>query len=128
MTPIGVNTAHSPALVPTQPYGPQEIDPFGANSCAVSPHFGYHRRMSARHVPDRVQSVGTFVRERRKAKHLTQAELAELAGVGLRFLKELEAGKPTARMDVVNAVLAPFGKQLGVVDRPRAPDDEADGS
>ena len=77
-------------------------------------------------VPDRGQSVGAFVRERRKANHLTQQELSELAGVGLRFLKELERDKPTARMDAVNAVLALFGKQLGAVDRPRniSPEDD----
>ena len=69
--------------------------------------------------PDRDQSVGAFVRRRRKANHMTQQELAELAGVGLRFLRELERDKPTARMASVNAVLKLFGKQLGVVDRPR---------
>lgn len=83
--------------------------------------------MAAANVPDRGQTVGAFVRERRRANRLTQAELAELAGVGLRFLKELEAGKPTVRMDAVNAVLAPFGKQLGVVDRARDPDAEDGG-
>src|SRR3954454_10540946 len=82
--------------------------------------------MTVANVPDRGQSVGAFVRERRRANRLTQAELAELAGVGLRFLKELEAGKPTVRMDTVNAVLAPFGKQLGVVDRPRNIEEEDD--
>jgi y4mF family transcriptional regulator len=80
--------------------------------------------MQLKNDPVRGQSVGAFVRERRKANRLTQVELAELAGVGLRFLKELEAGKPTVRMDTVNAVLAPFGKQLGVIDRPRDLDSE----
>jgi len=77
--------------------------------------------------PDRDLSVGTYVRRRRKANRMTQQELAELAGVGLRFLKELERGKPTVQMASVNAVLRLFGKQLGVVDHPRdaqAPDDE----
>ena len=69
--------------------------------------------------PDRDYSVGAFVRRRRKDNHMTQQELAELAGVGLRFIKELERDKPTARMASVNAVLKLFGKQLGVVDRPR---------
>ncbi len=47
---------------------------------------------------------------------MTQQELAELAAVGLRFLKELEQDKPTLRMDTLNAVLAVFGKRLGAVD------------
>ena len=76
--------------------------------------------------PDRDQSVGAFVRRRRKANRMSQQELAELAGVGLRFLKELERDKPTARMESVNAVLKLFGKQLGVVDRPRDFDSEDD--
>ena len=62
--------------------------------------------------------MGTYVRTRRKANRLTQTQLAELAGVGLRFVKDLEHGKPTARMDTANAVLAAFGKQLGIVDAP----------
>lgn len=47
---------------------------------------------------------------------MTQAQLGELAGVGRRFVVELEAGKATVRLDRVNAVLAVFGKRLGVVD------------
>ncbi|MBI4474623.1 MAG: helix-turn-helix transcriptional regulator [Acidobacteria bacterium] len=47
---------------------------------------------------------------------MTQPELAALAGVGPRFVVELERGKPTVRMDAVNAVLRIFGKRLGVVD------------
>ncbi len=63
----------------------------------------------------RPQTLGTFVRERRKAHGMTQVELAELAGVGTRLISELERGKPSIRMDVANQVLAIFGKELGVV-------------
>lgn len=69
--------------------------------------------------PDRDNKVGALVRTRRKAEHLSQRELAELAGVGPRVVWELEQGKPTLRMDVVNAVLRVFGKTLGVVDAER---------
>lgn len=70
--------------------------------------------------PDReVSLLAGFVRERRKANRLSQRELAELAGVGPRAIWDLERGKPTLRMDVVNAVLKLFGKTLGVVDAPR---------
>jgi DNA-binding XRE family transcriptional regulator len=51
---------------------------------------------------------------------MTQESLAELAGVGRRLIVEIERGKPTLRMDAVNAVLAVFGKTLGPVDLPRA--------
>lgn len=61
--------------------------------------------------------MGAFVRARRKARGLTQQQLAELAEVGTRFVSELERGKPTLRLDHVNRVLAVFGKRLGVVDR-----------
>lgn len=64
-------------------------------------------------------SIGGFVRERRRANGLTQAELGELAGVGVRFIVELERDKPTVRLDRLNAVLRVFGKQAGVVDMPR---------
>jgi len=54
----------------------------------------------------------------RKAAGLTQAELAQRAGVGLRFLRELERGKPTVRLDKVSQVLALFGCELGVRTKP----------
>jgi predicted transcriptional regulator len=50
---------------------------------------------------------------------MTQRELGELAGVGTRFISELERGKPSVRLSVVNKVLAVFGKSLGIVDAPR---------
>lgn len=65
-------------------------------------------------VPDR-ESVANFVRERRRQAKLTQRQLAELVGSGVRVISELENGKPTLRMDAVNRVLAAFGKRLGVV-------------
>ncbi len=67
-----------------------------------------------------MQNTGQFVRARRKANGLTQQELAELAGVGTRFVGELERSKPTLRINSVNAVLAVFGKELGVVDKARS--------
>jgi y4mF family transcriptional regulator len=66
--------------------------------------------------PDRDLSLGSFVLSRRQANRLSQRELATLAGVGLRFVSEVERGKTTLRLDAVNAVLRPFGKRLGVVD------------
>ncbi len=68
--------------------------------------------------PER-ETTGAFVRNRRAANGLTLKELAELAGVGVRAVWELEHDKPTLRLDTANAVLRVFGKQLGVVDAPR---------
>ena len=68
-------------------------------------------------------SISCFIRERRDARKLSQKELADLAGVGQRFVSELERGKPTVRVAEVDKVLAVFGKQLGIVDRPRETDD-----
>ena len=47
---------------------------------------------------------------------MTQRELGELAGVGMRFVSELERNKPSVRLNVVNKVLGVFGKSLGIVD------------
>ena len=66
--------------------------------------------------------VGEYVRSRRKANRMTQRELAELAGVGLRFVSELERNKPSVRVSVVNQVLAVFGKTLGIVNAPKMDD------
>jgi y4mF family transcriptional regulator len=57
--------------------------------------------------------LSEFVKLKRKKLKLTQTELAEKAGVGLRFLREIEQGKKTMRMDKVNQVLALFGYELG---------------
>ena len=54
----------------------------------------------------------------RKAAGLTQPELAERAGVGLRFVRELEQGKPTVRLDKVKQVLDLLGYELYV--RPKS--------
>ena len=63
--------------------------------------------------------VSNFVRDSRKAAGLTQTKLAVKAGVGLRFVRDLEQGKPSLRTDTVNKVLFLFGKCLGPVDMPR---------
>jgi len=59
--------------------------------------------------------IADFIRAKRKQLKLTQPELAEKAGVGLRFLRELENGKASVRMDKVNQVLALFGATAGVI-------------
>jgi uncharacterized protein len=56
-----------------------------------------------------------LVKNKRKQLGLTQQQLAEKAGVGLRFLRELEQGKNTLRIDKVNQVLKLFGYELGPV-------------
>ena len=60
-------------------------------------------------------TIADFVRQQRKNYKLTQKDLAERSGVGIRFIRELEGGKATLRMDKVNTVLDLFGAQLGVV-------------
>lgn len=64
-----------------------------------------------------MESCGKYVKGMRRQYGLTQEQLAAKAGVGLRFLRELESDKPTLRMDKVNAVLEMFGSKLGVVER-----------
>lgn len=59
--------------------------------------------------------LSEFVKQKRKEKNLTQKDLSEKAGVGLRFVRELEQGKTTLRMDKVNQVLGLFGTYLGAV-------------
>lgn len=59
--------------------------------------------------------LATFVKAKRKLVKLTQPELAEKAGVGLRFIRELEQSKESLRLDKVNQVLQLFGYQVGAV-------------
>lgn len=58
--------------------------------------------------------LSKYVKSMRKQYGLTQVDLSEKSGVGLRFVRELESGKPTLRMDKVNCVLSLFGSELGV--------------
>jgi y4mF family transcriptional regulator len=55
----------------------------------------------------------------RKQYGLTQEDLSYKSGVGLRFIRDLEQGKKTLRMDKVNTVLTLFGKELGIVEQER---------
>jgi y4mF family transcriptional regulator len=64
--------------------------------------------------------LSKFVKEQRKMYHLTQVDLSEKSGVGLRFVRDLEQGKPTLRMDKVNKVLDMFGAELGPVKKERS--------
>jgi y4mF family transcriptional regulator len=62
-----------------------------------------------------MKEVAEFIKKKRKQLKLTQPELAERAGVGLRFIRELEAGKETLKLDKVNSVLKLFGHILGPI-------------
>jgi y4mF family transcriptional regulator len=63
------------------------------------------------------KELGAIVRERRKDAGLTLKEAAGLAGVGIRFLSELERGKPTLQLGLVLEVLQLFGLELHVGSR-----------
>ncbi len=53
--------------------------------------------------------IGDYVKQERKKLGLTQEEFAVRTGLGLRFVRDLEQGKETVRMDKVNQALALFG-------------------
>ena len=56
-----------------------------------------------------------FVKNRREQLGLTQKELADRAGVGLRFVRDLEQGKESLQLDKVNQVLVLFGHKMGPI-------------
>lgn len=58
------------------------------------------------------ETLSKYVKQMRKEYNLTQVDLSEKAGVGLRFVREMEQGKETLRMDKVNQVLNLFGAKL----------------
>jgi y4mF family transcriptional regulator len=60
------------------------------------------------------KSLGLIVHRERKAQKLRQAELAAAAGVGIRFIVDLEAGKPTLQLEKVLHVLATLGCDVAV--------------
>ena len=58
-----------------------------------------------------MNDIAEFINRKRSAAGLTQEEFALRSGLGLRFVRELEQGKETVRMDKVNQALAMFGMQ-----------------
>ncbi|MCK5533925.1 helix-turn-helix transcriptional regulator [bacterium] len=59
--------------------------------------------------------IGKKISELRKMTKLTQVEFAERVGVGLRFIRDLEQGKSTVRLDKVNQVLEFLDYHLEVI-------------
>lgn len=60
-------------------------------------------------------TLSKYVKAMRKQYNLTQMDLSEKSGVGLRFVRELEQGKQTLRLDKVNQILNLFGAEVGAV-------------
>ena len=58
-----------------------------------------------------MNTIAFFIKKKRKEAGLTQEEFAIRSGLGLRFVRELEQGKETVRMDKVNQALAMFGME-----------------
>ena len=58
-----------------------------------------------------MNSIGEYIKRERKRAGLTQEEFAMRAGLGVRFVRELEQGKETVRLDKVNQALAMFGME-----------------
>lgn len=69
--------------------------------------------------------LARLVKEKRKLVKLTQPELALKAGVGLRFIRELEQGKLSLRLDKVNQVLQLFGYEVGAVPKGSGQDSQS---
>ena len=67
-------------------------------------------------IPERVynnvmNTIGKYIKEKRKEVGLTQEQFAMRSGLGLRFVRELEQGKETVRLDKVNQALSMFGME-----------------
>jgi predicted transcriptional regulator len=75
-------------------------------------------------MKDDLKEIRQFIRSQRTKAELTQPQLAQKAGVGLRFVRDLEQGKQqTFQTDTLNKVLRLFGKCVGPVDLPIDNDD-----
>ncbi len=79
-------------------------------------HKGVFVSLLLDNIPDKVYNfvmnkIAEFVKTERKKAGLTQAEFALRSGLGLRFVRELEQGKETVRLDKVNQALMMFGME-----------------
>lgn len=63
------------------------------------------------------KSLGQLIRTERKAQHLTQEQLAGLTGVGVRFVRELEAGKESCQLGRALQVAAALGLTVSISGR-----------
>lgn len=73
-------------------------------------------------VPEKVlkmTQLSKFVKKRRKKLGLTKEDLSFKAVVGLRFVRDLEQGKPSLQMEKVNQILSLFGYELGPIESER---------
>lgn len=59
-----------------------------------------------------MNTISKFLKDERKNAGLTQEEFAMRSGLGLRFVRDLEQGKETCRMDKINQALNMFGYEL----------------
>lgn len=57
-------------------------------------------------------TLSRYIKDKRREYGLTQVELSQKSGVGLRFVREMEQGKESLRLDKVNQVLALFGYEM----------------
>ena len=68
-------------------------------------------------VVNNLREIGIFLRKKRKEMGLTQSEAAGLCNVGIRFISDMENGKPTMHFDKVFKVLKRFGILIGISER-----------
>jgi y4mF family transcriptional regulator len=64
--------------------------------------------------------ISKVIKEKRKAHNLTQLDLSQKSGLGLRLIREIEQGKTSMRMDKVNQLLDLFGMELTPTPKPNA--------
>ena len=69
------------------------------------------------HAVKTMDQVGAFVRDRRRRLGVTQKDLAMTSGTGLRFIVDLEKGKPTCHAGKVLQVVEALGCRIGIVAR-----------
>lgn len=66
-------------------------------------------------MDSKLEPFARFLKQKRRESSLTQLELAQKAGVGLRFIRDVEQGKKSIRLDTLNRVLSLFGYYAGPV-------------
>ena len=72
------------------------------------------------HTVANSKDIGALIRGSRKAQGLTQEQLAAIAGVGTRFVRELEAGKESCQLGRALGVLNVLGLRVGIQGRGEA--------
>jgi len=88
------------------------------------PAIRHCRRTAMKHLVRTPKNIGHAIREARKAKNLTQSDLASMSGVWQETISKIENGSGGTKLETIFALLAALDLELTVIERSKGDSDE----